>query len=82
MITIHLDEHQADKLARLIGDDCDFQDITEQIRDAIEREQNTRFCNTDCIHYRRGTCPFKSWEQCPKYNNKNQEQDSPHRQTS
>ena len=71
MITIHLDEHQADKLARLIGDDCDFQDITEQIRDAIEREQNTRFCNTDCPQYRLGTCPY-TWvgckKQCPKYN--------------
>ena len=73
MVTIHLDEQQADKLIRLIEQHQDptLNPIIEQIEKEMEWEHETRFCNTECPRYRQGTCPYtwRNRSECPRYKN-------------
>lgn len=46
-----------------------YKQVIKLIDDEQEFEKWTKFCNTDCIQYRQGTCPYR-WDEhnkCAKY---------------
>ena len=73
MITIELNEQQERALVELINANPshELSSIVESIRKEREWEWNNRFCNTDCLRFRAGNCPFKQSEhhKCVYYAN-------------
>ena len=70
-ITITLTEEQAESLVQLVTKhpSSDLAEIVENISRQKEWERWHEHCNTDCLRYRQGTCPFPSNEhyRCPMY---------------
>ena len=70
-ITITLTEQQANALVQLASEHptSELTEIAENISKQRDWERWNEHCNTDCIRYREGTCPFPSTEhdKCPRY---------------